>query len=586
MPQKKIKTIHSEKPKGIFRLMWSVMSRSEKWYFVLLMLFCVVSSIGVLIPAQLTSVIISKLVGQPMMIFNIPMPDMSVELLVVLAFAATFFLETLRMIYRNRMELLVKRVVCNFRNLGYEWLVQPRKNMDLKMTQGDAVYRMNEAPESIVNSLKDFFSDIIRKIMIAVFALVFICMLDIVSLPIIAAGLVLVSVAAVIRARIEKTLSRKLEITKSAVANSVVNTIANLPIINLFRSMAHERAIFRQKIDDYYGHEKKFLRLRLVYWTFAFLFEYAVTFGIIYLCAVRVYAGTMIIGNIVIILSYVERIFTPVQDLGAFASKWVECQVKVERMANLRAKQSDCLPMNVVQLDAIDTIKLDHIDIQNGDIFMIKDVNLTFKKGELTVLYGESGCGKSTILKYICGLCENLSGNLLVNGEPVEHPYQLTEHMSVTMQSATIFNRAIKYNIIYPTGETTDETKRDEIIKNLKLESVYKRDYTDGTSQNLENMLSGGEKKRINISRGLLRPAVVYIFDEPTNDLDHGNAMMVIDYVENLKKDAIVICVSHDKRLLDRADRRFEIDHRDMLPPVSGTSESYETKPNNLKGQA
>jgi len=584
MAQKKVKTIRAE-PKGIFRLMWSVMERGQKWYFIWLMAICLISSVGVLIPVQLISIIISKLVGERMLLFNIPIPDMSIELLIVLTALATFLLELLRIAYRNRIELLIKRVVCNFRNLGYEWLVQPRKNMDLRMTQGDAVYRMNEAPEAIINTLKDFFADIIRKIMIAVLALVFICMLDIISFPIIVGGLILVSIAAAIRAKIERTLSRKLEITKSAVANSVVNTIANLPIINLFRSMAHERAIFRQKIDDYYGHEKKFLRLRLIYWTVVLFFEIACTFGVIYLCATRIYAGTLIVGNIVIIVNYLDKIFTPVQDLGAFASKWVECGVKVERMSQLRARSSDCLPMNVVQLDAIDTIKLDHINIQNGDVFMIKDVNLTFKKGELTVLYGESGCGKSTILKYICGLCENLSGNLLVNGKPVEHPYQLTQHMSVTMQSATIFNRAIKYNIIYPTGETSNETKRDEIIKNLKLESVYKRDYQDGSSQNLENMLSGGEKKRINISRGLLRPAVVYIFDEPTNDLDHGNAMMVIDYVESLKKDAIVICVSHDKRLLDRADRRCKINHRDMLPAGLVTSDSTENKASTSKEQ-
>ena len=545
--------------------MWSVMSRSERAHFVQLMIVCLVSSVGVLIPVQLISVIISKLSAQDMLLFGIRIPDMSIELLIAAAAGLTFILEVLHLTYRNRMELLIKRIVCNFRSLGYEWLIRPRKNMDLKMTQGDAVYRMNEAPEAIVNTLRDFFNNIIPNIMIAVLAFVFVCMLDVMSLPIIAAGLALVTVSVVVRARIERTLSRRLETTKSAVASSVINTIANLPVINLFRSMMHEHSIFNQKINDYYGQEQKFLRLRLVYWTIVIFFELACTFGVIYLCAARVYAETMIVGSIVIIVNYLARIFSPLQDLGFFASKWVECGVKVERMSQLHAREADCLPLTAAEVSEIDTITIDHVDIQNGDVFMIKDVNFSFKRGELAVLYGESGCGKSTILKYICGLCENLSGNLLVNGTAVAHPYQLTEKMSVTMQGAAIFNRAIKYNILYPDGETADTTRKDDVIKSLKLGELYERDYTDGASQNLENMLSGGEKKRINIARGLLRPAVVYIFDEPTNDLDHGNAMTVIEHIERLKKDAIVICVTHDKRLLDRADKLYKVDNRRIL---------------------
>jgi ABC-type multidrug transport system fused ATPase/permease subunit len=569
--EKKIETVKARSG-GIFRLLWSVMTRGDRWHFAGLMVLCVISSVAVLIPTQLVSIIISRLVGEPMLLFGITLPTMSLELLIILAAALTYVLDWLRVAYRNRIELLLKRVVSNYRVRTYEWLISPRKNMDLKMTQGDAAYRLNEAPQAVIDAVCDFFKDILRRMIIAVIALGFICFLDILSLPIILAGVVLCLICAQIRANMERRMNVTLERAKSSVANSVVNSIANLPVINLFRTMSHEHTIFREKIKDYYAQEKRFLRLRLTYWTIVQIFEVAVTFAVIYLCAVRALNQTMIVGNIVIVVNYLDRIFTPIQDLGGFTGKWVSAGVKVDRMAAIEPAERERLPMTTVPLMDIQKVTVDNVDIQNGDIFKIKDVNLEFKKGKMTVLYGESGCGKSTIIRFVCGLCEKLSGELLVNGVPIEHPYQLTEHMSVTMQSPSIFNRDLKYNIIYPSGEAPDKDKQNEIVKNLRLERVFGRSYAEGTQQNLENTLSGGEKKRICISRGLLKPAAIYIFDEPTNDLDHENAMKVIDYIDELKKNAVVIAISHDRRMLDRADKLYKLNNRVMLIPESGES--------------
>ena len=125
--------------------------------------------------------------------------------------------------------------------------------------------------------------------------------------------------------------------------------------------------------------------------------------------------------------------------------------------------------------------------------------------------------------------------------------------MSVSMQDAYIFNRNAKENIFYPNGEQTENSS--EVINMLSMQRLVKRDYDDDSEQNFENKLSGGEKKRIGISRAMLKPANVYIFDEPTNDLDNKNANNVIKNIKNLAENAIVIVVSHDDRLKSQADK-------------------------------
>ena len=261
----------------------------------------------------------------------------------------------------------------------------------------------------------------------------------------------------------------------------------------------------------------------------------------------------MDIGNVLIIVNYVARIFAPIQTIGYFATNWLQCSVAVERLYELKPQTQDVLPLENLDIDKIDIIKLDGLGTKNGANFEIEGINMTFKSGEMTVVSGESGTGKTTLIKLICGLAERTKGDIFVNGNKIDTPYKLVHKMSVSMQDAYIFNRNAKENIFYPSGDKTENA--DEVIDLLSMKSLVKRQYDDNSEQNFENKLSGGEKKRIGISRAMLKPADVYIFDEPTNDLDNKNAGNVIKNIKSLSKNSIVIVVSHDDRLKQKADK-------------------------------
>jgi ABC-type multidrug transport system fused ATPase/permease subunit len=234
----------------------------------------------------------------------------------------------------------------------------------------------------------------------------------------------------------------------------------------------------------------------------------------------------MDVGNVLIIVNYVARIFAPIQTIGYFATYWLQCSVAVERLYELKPQSQDLLPLENLDIDKIETIKLVGLGAKHGTSFEIDGINMTFKRGELAVVSGESGTGKTTLIKLICGLAERSKGDIFVNGSKIDTPYKLVHKMSVSMQDAYIFNRNAKENIFYPTGEESENSS--ELINLLSMKSLVKRQYDDNSEQNFENKLSGGEKKRIGISRAMLKPADVYIFDEPTNDLDNKNAGNVI----------------------------------------------------------
>ena len=564
MAKKKIE----EKPphKNPLVLMWQVMTKKNKWCFFALILLGFVTSASVLIPTQMLSLIISKLSGETVSFFGIVIDDnISYVTVIIVAAIVTYVMRNLGTQYSLSMEKLIKRVVCNMRLENYKWLIVPRKNMDLKMTDGDALYRMNEGPEYITNIIDSLLSDILPNVFSAIIAFTYLCFIDIVLVPVILVSLLIVAVCVVLRTRIEKTIAVKTETTKSAVSNSISNSITNLPIINLYKSMALEHKIFSQKIENFYTQQKRQINLRVVYWTLVQLVEVICTFGVIYFCAAKIMADTMVVGNIIVVANYISTIFNPVKTIGFFSTRWVQCSVKINRLYEIKPKEENLLTLDSYECEEINSIELKNVNVQNGDVFKIKDVNMRFEKGKMTVIYGESGCGKSTIMKVLCGLCEKLSGSIIINDkDKIPTAYMITNKMSVTMQSPYIFNRDVKLNVLYPDGKIHKNTK--EIVELLSMQKLYNRKFNEEKQQNLENMLSGGEKKRVCLSRGLLKPADIYIFDEPTNDLDAKNASNVIDQIMALRENAIVIVVSHDDRVITKADHLIKMQNKVMLP--------------------
>ena len=550
----KKKRVKKEKT-SIVKMLWNVMTPGNKVEFFALLLLGLVSSVAILIPTQIVSLIVNKLSGAPVVFLGWVIPDSVGYIdIIVVGGILTYVMRFLSFTYGLNIERLTKKVIANLREENYNWLVVPRKNMDLKMTQGDALYRVNQGPETIAMVMDSFFSSLIPELLSGIVAFVYILFIDIKSMPILFVGMVLIIVCVICRALVERKISFRTEKAKSSISTNIANSITNLPVINLYKSMAYESMLFSKRVKAYYKEQKKQINLRWIYWSAVRFIEVASTMVIIYLCASRIYAGTMDVGNVIVIVNYVARIFAPIQTVGWFATTWLQCSVAVERLYELKPKKQDLLPLESLDIDSIESIKLEGVGAKHGSTFAIEGINMTFNKGEMTVLSGESGTGKTTLIKLICGLAERSRGEIIINGEKkLDTPYKLVHRMSVSMQDAYIFNRNAKENIFYPTGESAQNAS--EVINMLSMQRLVKREYDDNSEQNFENKLSGGEKKRIGISRAMLKPADVYIFDEPTNDLDNKNANNVIKNIKSLAENAIVIVVSHDDRLKEQADK-------------------------------
>ncbi len=194
---------------------------------------------------------------------------------------------------------------------------------------------------------------------------------------------------------------------------------------------------------------------------------------------------------------------------------------------------------------------------KEGKITHLDNVNLRFRKGDKIALVGESGSGKSTILTLIRGLYPAESGEVYCDGKLLKNGFtSLKTHVTLIPQHPEIFNNTFRYNITM--GLPTNEDDLTEVISMAQLNSVIAR-LEKGLETNVMEKgvsLSGGEKQRLALARGLLaaKNSDIVLLDEPTSSVDSVNEMKIHDQIFKTFKDKTILASIHRLHLLDKFD--------------------------------
>lgn len=546
---------------GVLQFAFGIMSRKEKAYFAFLALLYAFSGALLLVPAQIIAILVSLIGGQPAQFFGIPIPsDINLTTLILgcatLVFVISAF-ETSLHYFKNKF---VFKLYMKVKEVGFSWATTPRKNLNLSMTTGDATYRINESIADFDWVMNCLYDTILPNLFSSIASAVYICLIEIYAIPVLLVGLIITTIVFLVRQKIENPVTKQMEKCNSRVTNFLVNTLSNLTLVNLFRSQKLESQNLDTKIEDYKDVSKKRFRIWQFYWITMALIDVVATYSIILICSSRVASGVVSASSIVLIISYVEKVFSPIQNFGWFINSSTQLMTKIERLEELRPTEKTEMNDKDIYDKPITKIELKNVTVKNDDDTIIKDINYAIERGKLTVITGESGGGKTTSLRALTGIAERLSGDIIINDEyKVISMYSFIDRMSVVMQSPYILNRNVKQNVYYPDISVTPEAK--ETITNLHMNQIINKKFNEDCEEDLSQKLSGGEKKRICILRGLIQDREVYIFDEPTNELDADNTKAVLNEINKLKSKAIVMVVTHDKRMIDKADQVIHINN-------------------------
>ncbi|MEY2467103.1 MAG: phospholipid/cholesterol/gamma-HCH transport system ATP-binding protein [Verrucomicrobiota bacterium] len=181
---------------------------------------------------------------------------------------------------------------------------------------------------------------------------------------------------------------------------------------------------------------------------------------------------------------------------------------------------------------------------------VLKGLDFKVQPGEVFVIMGPSGSGKSVLLKHIIGLEEPDAGEILINGKSIQSPEVMDAYrMAMVFQSGALLNSlTVGENVgLYLAEHRLNSPEEISRIVLEKLEVVGLK----GTENKMPSELSGGMKKRVAIARALVIEPQLILYDEPTSELDPLSAVVIGEEILKLKKrvDVTSLVVSHDRDL-------------------------------------
>ncbi len=208
---------------------------------------------------------------------------------------------------------------------------------------------------------------------------------------------------------------------------------------------------------------------------------------------------------------------------------------------------------------------------KNNITTAISDINLTINEGELVVLKGASGSGKSTILSLLASLSKPTHGEVIVNEQRVS---KLPDNFAAIYRRENIGFIFQKYNLI-PTLSVQENIllplipqNPDEDEAKVLLDKVMKKFKIDHKKENIVKNLSGGEQQRVAIARSQINDPDIIIADEPTANLDKTLSLHFIDILKELKATKkTIIVATHDPLFfeLDFVDRVIELSNGEIV---------------------
>lgn len=472
----------------------------------------------------------------------------------------------LRAIIMSITIVSTSKLEISFKQNVLDTIIKRNYGQITKLHTGDLMTRLVSDVNIIIDTLMSLIPDILSlltKLICSVILLFRINKEFVVVLLV--GGLFLFIIVNLFRPYLKK-VHKKIQEASSNVRLFFKEVFENLIVIKIFQTediISKKSKELQNKRYDIIMKRKKLSVLSEI--GFSVIFKLSYLYALIW-CTYNVFLKKVTVGSLTSILQLISQIQIPIIELSTSFQGIFGMIASAERIIELENMKQDTIEkeINAVtlynDLNSI-TIKDLNFKYKNKEIF--KNVNFEVKKGETVAIYGESGIGKSTLLKLILGIIEKQSGDIyfsLNDGTKQEINNDTRCMFTYVPQGKFILTGTIRENITFVNKDISDE-ELDQALEISNCKSFI-NELKDGLETKISERgsnLSEGQVQRLAIARAIVSNAPILILDEITSSLDKKTEKEVLNNMKKLKNRTCII-VTHRNSISDICNREFVVE--------------------------
>ncbi|MGF1695807.1 ABC transporter ATP-binding protein/permease [Vibrio lamellibrachiae] len=286
---------------------------------------------------------------------------------------------------------------------------------------------------------------------------------------------------------------------------------------------------------------------------------------------VLVLMGDLTVGQIFAIFGYLWFMLSPIQDLLNIQYSWFGANAAMKRINTILALEEEHRPtptVNPFKDNESFEIECRNVSFSfDGERKVLDNLNITVAKGQRVALVGASGGGKSTLIQLLLGIYQKESGDILINGYPIEQVgYEaLRSKIAPVLQQPMIFNDTVRQNLTL--GESYTDAQLNEALSVAQLTEVVEK-MPDGLSSQLGRQgvrLSGGQRQRLAIARMVLTNPDFVILDEATSALDTATESALHQAMSEFLVGKTTLIVAHRLSAVKQADVIYVLEDGNVI---------------------
>ena len=350
------------------------------------------------------------------------------------------------------------------------------------------------------------------------------------------------------------------------VQSHVQESVQHLPVIQGLEYGANSSSELEMIQDDFYSKIMRRTRFSIVariLTALAFSLGYAIAF----LWGVRgIWLGSVSFGLMTAFLQLVGQIQRPLLEMSEQLPSLFHCSASIDRLMEIEAMPGE-EEGEALMMDGIAGVRLENLSFHypDGEEMIFDNFSHDFKPGSRTAVIGETGIGKSTLIKLLMSLLQADSGKITLydlKGNCAEASSRTRCNMVYVPQGNTLFSGSIRENLLMGKPDA-DESQMREALHRAAA------DFVDRMPEGLDSQcfeagggLSEGQAQRIAIARALLRPGSILLLDEFSSALDPETEELLLERLNDGSSDKTMIFITHRERVADYCDSILRLDRK------------------------